>query len=97
MAGLGLVRRSNNSCCSRKPKSSDLLLHYSVAAAEVLHNLNRFNPPRPSEPVLAPSGPPTTVGILGQPQLPMSFLLLKQVLEKRNWGDWQAMWMKIMM
>jgi hypothetical protein len=49
---------------TRKPKPSELLLHYNYGAAavkwwghgtEVLHN--RFQPPRPSGPVLAPSGP----------------------------------------
>ena len=53
----------------RKPRPSDLLLHYNYGAAavkwwghgiKILHD--RFDPPHPSEPVPAPLRPPTEVG-----------------------------------
>ena len=53
---------------SRKPKPSDLILHYNYGAAAVKqwgHGLeffkNRANPPRPSTPVPAPMGASKTV------------------------------------
>ena len=53
---------------SRKPKPSDLILHYNCGAAAVRqwgHGLeffkNRANPPRPSTPVPAPMGASKTV------------------------------------
>ena len=53
----------------RKPRPSDLLLHYNYGAATVKcwgHGIRilhaQFDPPRPSEPVPAPFGPPSDVG-----------------------------------
>ena len=53
----------------RKPRPSDLLLHYNYGAAAVKcwgHGVRilyaQFDPPRSSEPVPAPLGPPTDIG-----------------------------------